>query len=69
MYVDDGIDLGPTDTELTQSVKTLHQIGLDIEDQGHPTDYIGVFNKHFKDGSYEFNHQALIVAIQDDVDI
>ncbi|KAL7447725.1 hypothetical protein ACHAXS_000083, partial [Conticribra weissflogii] len=66
VYVDDGIFLGPTDLELTQLVKTLQNLGLDIEDQGHPPDYIGVNIKYFKDGSYEFTQQALIEAILDD---
>ncbi len=62
-----GIFLGTTDSELTQSVKTLQQMGLDIEDQKDPSDYVGVNIKHFKNGSYEFTQQALIEAILEDV--
>ncbi len=41
-------------------------MGLDIEDQGHPSNYVGVNIRHFKDGSYEFTQQALIEANLDD---
>ncbi len=63
MYIDDDIFRGSTDSELTQSVKTLQQMGLDIEDQGHHSDYVGVNIEHFKYTSYEFTQQALIEAI------
>ncbi len=67
MNVDDGIILGPMDSELTQSVKTLQQMALDIEDQGHPSNYVGFNIKHFKDVSYEYTQQALNEAILDDI--
>ncbi|KAL7460182.1 hypothetical protein ACHAXS_000645 [Conticribra weissflogii] len=50
-------------------VKTLQQMGLDIEDWGNLSENVGVNIKHFKDGSYEFKQQALIEAIVDDVGI
>ncbi|KAL7472809.1 hypothetical protein ACHAXS_013175 [Conticribra weissflogii] len=50
------------DSELTQSVKTLQH-----EDQGHPSNYVGVDIKHFKDVSYEYTQQALNEAILDDI--
>jgi hypothetical protein len=42
-------------------------LGLNIEDQGHPADYIGVNIKKMKDGSYEFTQHALIDSIIEDV--
>ncbi len=47
VYDDDEIFLGPTDSELTKLVNDLHCMGLDIEDQGHPSDYVEVNIKHF----------------------
>jgi hypothetical protein len=42
-------------------------LGLNIEDEGHPTDYVGVNIKKLKDGSYEFTQRALIDSIINDV--
>ncbi len=42
-------------------------MGLNIEDQGHPADYVGVNIKHLKNGSYEFTQRALIDSIIDNV--
>jgi hypothetical protein len=42
-------------------------VGLNIEDQGHPVDYVGVNIKKAKDGSYEFTQWALINSIIEDV--
>ena len=42
-------------------------MGLNIEDQGHPADYVGVNIKKLKDGSYEFTQRALIDSIISDV--
>ncbi|KAL7460028.1 hypothetical protein ACHAXS_000496, partial [Conticribra weissflogii] len=42
-------------------------LNLDIEDQGHPSDYVGVNIQHHKDGSYKFIQQVLIDTILDDV--
>ncbi|KAL7456600.1 hypothetical protein ACHAXS_000385 [Conticribra weissflogii] len=41
LNVGDGIFLGLTDLELSQSVKTLQQVGMDIEDQVNPSNYVG----------------------------
>ncbi len=41
LNVGDGIFLGLTDLELSQSVKTLQQMGMDIEDQVNPSNYVG----------------------------
>jgi hypothetical protein len=42
VYVDDGIFLGDDDSKLQQAIKDIQDIGLNIEDQGHPADYVGV---------------------------
>jgi hypothetical protein len=39
---------------------------FNIEDQGHPADYVGVNIKKMKDGSYEFTQRALIDSIIED---
>jgi hypothetical protein len=42
VYMDDGIFLGDDDSKLQQAIKDIQDIGLNIEDQGHPADYVGV---------------------------
>jgi len=42
-------------------------LGLKIEDQGHPADYVGVNIKHLKGGGIEFIQRALIDSIIADV--
>jgi hypothetical protein len=42
VYMDDGIFLGNDDTQLQDAIKELQGLGLNIEDQGHPADYVGV---------------------------
>ncbi len=42
-------------------------MGLNIEDQGHPADYVGVSIKCLKNGSYEFTQRTLIDSIIDNV--
>jgi hypothetical protein len=53
VYVDDGIFLGNDDLQLHEVIKKIQDLGLNIEDQGHPADYVGVNIKKLKDGSYE----------------
>ncbi len=65
--VDDGIFLGPDDEKLQAAIREIQEAGLNIEDQGHPADYVGVNIKMMKDGSYEFTQQALIDSIIQDV--
>jgi hypothetical protein len=67
VYVDDGIFLGSDDLQLQEVIKEIKNLGLNIEDQGHPMDYVGVNIKKLKDGSYEFTQRALIDSIIDDV--
>ncbi|KAL7474418.1 hypothetical protein ACHAW6_000391, partial [Cyclotella cf. meneghiniana] len=47
----------------------LQGLGLGIEDQGHPADYIGVNICQLRDGNYEPTQRALIDAIINDVGI
>ena len=42
VYVDDGMFLGKSEHQLSNIVKELQGVGLDIEDLGHPVDYISV---------------------------
>jgi hypothetical protein len=38
--VDDGIFVGSDDTQLQDIIKEVQNLGLNIEDQGHPADYV-----------------------------
>ena len=67
VYVDDGIFLGKSDDQLTDIIEELTDTGLEIDDQGHPADYVGVNIKDLPDGSYVFSQKTLIDAIIDDV--
>ncbi len=42
VYVDDSIFLGNEDSKLQDAIKEIQDSGLNIEDQGHPADYVGV---------------------------
>jgi len=42
VYVDDGIFPGNDDSKLTDAIHNIQNSGLNIEDQGHPADYVGV---------------------------
>jgi hypothetical protein len=63
VYVDYGIFLCPNDEVLKQAIRDIQNAGLNIEDQGHPADYVGVNIKRTRDGSYEFTQRALINSI------
>ena len=63
VYVDDGIFVGSSDEQLIAMVNELQNIGLDVEDQGHPSDYVGVNIKQSSNGSIEFSQRALIDSI------
>ena len=52
VYVDDGIFIGSSDSQLKNAIKELQDLSLKIEDQGHPADYVGVNINKLKDGSY-----------------
>jgi hypothetical protein len=63
VYVDDGIFIGDSDEQLLEVIAELQHLGLKIEDQGHPTDYVGVSIKPMKSGGFEFTQRALIDSI------
>jgi hypothetical protein len=67
VYADDGIFLGNNDSKLQDAIRDIQDAGLNIEDHGHPADYVGVNIKKAKDGSYEFTQRALIDSIIEDV--
>ncbi len=67
VYMDDGIFLGDDDSKLQQAIKDIQDIGLNVEDQGHPADYVGVNIKKLQDGSYEFKQRALVDSIINDI--
>jgi hypothetical protein len=69
VYVDDGIFLGNDDAQLLQAIKEIQGLGLNIEDQGHPADYVGVSIKKHRNGFYEFTQRALIDSIIEDAGI
>jgi hypothetical protein len=69
VYVDDGIFLGPNDQSLTNVICEISDAGLDIEDQGHPADYVGVTITKHGNGSIEFTQRTLIDSIINDVNI
>ncbi len=69
VYVDDRIFLGNNDSKLQEAIKDIQNLGLNIEDQGHPADYGGVNIKKLCDGSYEFTKCALIDSIINDVEL
>jgi hypothetical protein len=54
VYVDDGNFLGNDNLQLQEVIREIQNLGLNIEDQGHPADDVGVNIKKQKDGSYEF---------------
>ncbi len=69
VYVDNSIFLGNDDTQLQQAITEIQGLGLNIEDQGHPVDYVGVSIKKLRDGFYEFTQRVLIDSIFEDVGI
>jgi hypothetical protein len=67
VYVDDGIFISADDDSITKAIRDITESGLEIEDQGHPADYVGVSIKHHHNGYYEFTQRALTDAIIEDV--
>jgi hypothetical protein len=63
VYIDDGVIFGTDDDTLTLIIRQLKNTGINIEDQEHPADYIGVNIKKTCDCSYEFTQWALVDAI------
>jgi hypothetical protein len=66
VYVKDGIFLGPSYQQLRDIINKLRNLKLSIEDQGHPTDYVGVSIKKLKNGIIELTQRALIDFIISD---
>jgi hypothetical protein len=69
VYVDKGIFLGSSNKQLTNIITELQNLDLDIEDQGHLADYVGVSIKPLRDDSIELSQRALIDTIIEDVDL
>jgi hypothetical protein len=69
VYVDDGIFISGDGESITKAICDITDSGLEIEDQGHPTDYVGVSIKKHRNGYYEFTQRALIDTIINDVNI
>jgi hypothetical protein len=69
VYIDNGIFLGKDDDQLKAVIREIQGTGLNIEDQGHPADYVGVNIKKLRDRSYEFTQRLLIDAIIADVNL
>ena len=67
VYVYDGMFLGRLECQLSNTVKKLQDIYLDIEEQGHPADYVGVNIQRHDDGSYAIKQCVLIDSITEDV--
>jgi hypothetical protein len=61
--------LGSSDEQLSGIINEMRNLELDIEDQGHPADYIGVNIKRIKDGSNKLSQRALINTIIQDADL
>ena len=69
VYVDDGIVLDADESKLSTFVKELQEAGLNVEDQGHPADYVGVNIKKDQHGRFNFTQTALIDSIIQDVGV
>jgi hypothetical protein len=69
VYANDGIFLGSFDEKLSGIINEMRNLELDIKDQGHPADYVGVNIKHIKAGSIKLSQQALIDTIIVDADL
>ena len=66
VYVDDGLAFDSSGDNLDEFIQELRDTGLNIEDMGHPSDYIGVNLSKDKD-TFHFTQRALIDSIIDDV--
>ena len=69
VYVNNGIFLSSSDKQLSGIIFKMKNLDLDIEDQGHPADYIGVNIKCIKDGSIELSQQEFIDTIIQNADL
>ena len=69
VYVDDGIFIGKDDNKISQILRQMQNSGLEIEDQGHPADYVGVNIKKSHDGTFNFTQRALIDTIIEECNV
>ncbi|KAL7483759.1 hypothetical protein ACHAW6_009397 [Cyclotella cf. meneghiniana] len=69
VYLDDRLFFGSDTNTLMLIIKQLRESGINIKDQGHRADYVGVNIRRTCNGSYEFTQHALIDAIIDDINI
>ena len=68
-YVDDGIFQSPHPHLIDEAIRDLISVGLKIEDQGFPVDYVGVSIKHNKDVSILLSQPMLIQSIFKEVEL
>ena len=66
LYVDDGIFMCKQDEKITQVIEDIRKAGLNIDDQGHPADYVGVNIKQHPNGFIELSQRALIDSVIED---
>jgi hypothetical protein len=69
VYVGDGIFLGSSNKQLMNIITEFRNLNPNIEDQGHPANYIGENIKCLRDGSIELSQWALIDTIFEDIDL
>ena len=67
VYVDDRIFIVDNNNQIIAIIAQLQSLGLEIEDQGQPANYVGVNIKRLKGGGIEFTQRALIDSIIEDV--
>ena len=69
VYIDDTILVSLDGTSIDNEIKELMVSKLNLEDQGHPANSVGVNIKNQGDESYEFMQPALTQQIIEDVSI
>jgi len=70
VYVDDGIFVSLDNKDILTEIRYLTTVkNLQIEDQGHPNDYVGVNISTTKDGHFVFTQPVLIDSIIADIGI
>ena len=67
VYVDDGIFFSLDETSIDIAIKELLDLKLNLEDQGHPADYVGLNIKKQGYGSYDFTQPSITQQIIEDV--
>ena len=63
IYLDDGLFLGPSGHKLMAMIDVLKTSELNMFDQGHPSDFIGINIKKHPTSTCEFLQLALINSI------